>query len=73
MIRVIPKKKALMTIHLVRRNVKSVPLVAEETLAPIEKQDSTGHDLGLRMSKSSSPFEELGSMILRGYCGARRF
>ena len=71
MICVIPKKKALMTMHLVRRKVRSVPWVAEETLAPIGKQDSTGHDLGPRTSKSSSPFEEQSSMILRGYYGAR--
>ena len=57
--------------HLVRRNVKSVPWVAEEALAPIGKQDSTGHDLGPWTSKSSSPPKEQGSMILRGYCGAR--
>ena len=59
--------------HLVRWNVKSVPSVVEETQAPIGKPDSTGHDLGPRMSKSSSPSEEPGNMILRGYCGARRF
>ena len=35
------------------------------------EQDSTGHDIGLRTSKSSSPSEEPGSMILRGYCGAK--
>ena len=58
--------------HLVRWNVKSVPWVAEETLAPIGKQDSTSYDSGLRASKSSSPPKEPGSMILRGYCGARR-
>ena len=58
-----------MTMHLVRRSAKSVPWVAEETLAPIGKQDSTGHDLGPRTSKSSSPFEEQSSMILRGYVG----
>ena len=68
-IRVIPKKKALMTMHLVRRNVRSVPWVAGETLAPIGKQDSTGYDLGPRTSKSSSPPEEPDNMILRGYCG----
>ena len=58
--------------HLVRRNVRSMPWVAEETLAPIGKQDSIGHDLGPRKSKSSSLSEEPGSMILRGYCGVRR-
>ena len=62
-----------MTMHLVRQNVRCVPWVAEETMAPIRKQDSTGHDIGPRMSKSSSPSEEPGNMILRGYCGARRF
>ena len=35
------------------------------------EQDSTGHDVGPRTSKSSSPSEESGSMILRGYCGAK--
>ena len=60
-----------MTMHLVRRNVKSVPWVAEEALAPIGKQDSTGHDVGLRTSKSSSPSEDSDSRILRGYCGAK--
>ena len=35
------------------------------------EQDSTGHDIGLRTSKSSSPSEEPGIMILRGYCGAK--
>ena len=57
--------------HLVRRNARSVPWVGEETLTPIGEQDLTGHDIGLRTSKSSSPFEEPGSMILRGYCGAK--
>ena len=47
----------------------SVLWVAEETLAPIGKQDSTDHDLGLRTSKSSSSSKEPGSMILRGYVG----
>ena len=62
-----------MTMHLVRRSAKSVPWVDKETLTPIGKQDSTGHDVGPRTSKSSSPSEEPGSMILRGYCEARRF
>ena len=66
------KKKTLMTMHLVRRNVRSMPWVAKETLAPIGKQDSTSHNLGPRTSKSSSSSKESGSMILRGYCGARR-
>ena len=47
--------------------------VDEETLAPIGKQDSTGHDVGPRTSKSSSPSEDLDSRILRGYCGAKGF
>ena len=38
---------------------------------PIGEQDSTSHDIGPRISKSSSPSEEPGSMILRGYCGAK--
>ena len=61
-----------MTMHLVCQNVKSMPWVARETLAPIGKQDSTDYDLGSRTSKSSSPPEEPGNMILRGYCGAER-
>ena len=60
-----------MTMHPVHRNARSVPWAGEETLAPIGEQDSTGHDVGPRTSKSSSPFEEPGSMILRGYCGAK--
>ena len=47
--------------------------VDEETLAPIGKQDSTGHDVGLRTSKSSSPSEDPDSRILRGYCGAKGY
>ena len=49
--------------HLVRWN---------KTLAPIGKQDSIGYDLGPRTSKSSSPPEEPGSIILKGYCGAQK-
>ena len=60
-------------VHLVRRNARSVPWVVKETLAPMRKQDSTGHDVGPRTSKSSSPSEDPGSMILRGYYRARRF
>ena len=60
-----------MTMHLVRQNAKSVPWVGEGALAPIGEQDSTDHDIGLRTSKSSSPSEEPGSMILRGYCEAK--
>ena len=59
--------------HLVRRNARSMPWVGEETLAPIGEQDSTGHDIGLRTSKPSSPSEEPNSRILRGYCGAEEF
>ena len=57
--------------HLVHRNAKCVPWAGEEALAPIGEQDSTGHDISPRTSKSSSPSEEPGSMILRGYCGAK--
>ena len=57
-----------MTMHLVRRSAKSVSWVDEETLAPIGKQDSTGHDVSSRTSKSSSLSEEPDSRILRGYC-----
>ena len=46
-------------------------MVNEETLAPIGEQDLTGHDIGSRTSKSSSLSEELGGMILKGYCGAK--
>ena len=59
-----------MIMHLVHRNARSVPWVGEE-LAPIGEQDSTCRGIGLRTSKSSSSFEEPGSMILRGYCGAK--
>ena len=61
-----------MITHLVSRNAKSVPWVGKETLAPIGEQDSTSHDIGPRTSKPSSPSEEPGSRILRGYCGAKR-
>ena len=57
--------------YLVHRNARSVPWVGEETLVPIGEQDSTGRGIGLRTSKSSSSSEEPGSMILRGYCGAK--
>ena len=62
--------------HLERQNVRSVPWVAEETLAPIGKQDSTGHDLGPRMSKFSSLSEELGAWfwgVIVGPEGPRGF
>ena len=61
-----------MTVHLVHRNTRSVPWAGEEALAPIGEQDSTGPDIGPRISKSSSLPEEPGSRILRGYCGAKR-
>ena len=60
-----------MTMHLVRRSARSVPWADEETLTPIGKQDSTGHDVGPRMSKSSFSSEDPNSRILRGYCGAK--
>ena len=57
--------------HLVRRNASSVPWAGEEALVPIGEQDSTGHDIGPRTSKSSSPSEEPGNKIFKGYCGAK--
>ena len=60
-----------MTAHLIHRNTRSVPWAGEEALAFIGEQDSTGHDIGPRTSKSSSPSEETDSRILRGYCGAK--
>ena len=60
-----------MTMRLVRRSARNVSWVDEETLAPIGKQDSTGHDVSPRTSKSSSPSEDPDSRILRGYCGAK--
>ena len=62
-----------MAMHLVRRNTRSVPWVAKETLALVGEQDSTDHDVGLRTSKSSSPSEGPDSRILKGYCGAKGF
>ena len=59
--------------HLIRWNARSVPWVGKETLAAIGEQDSTGHDIGPRTSKSSSPPEESGNRILRGYYGAKGF
>ena len=50
-----------------------MPWAGKETLAAIGEQDSTGHDIGPRTSKSSSPSEESGSRILRGYYGAKGF
>ena len=60
-----------MIVHLVCRNARSMPWAGEEALAPIGEQNSTGHDIGPRTSKSSSPSEESSSRILRGYCGAK--
>ena len=60
-----------MIVHLVCRNAKSVPWVGEKALAPIGEQNSIGHDIGPRISKSSSPSEEPDSRILKGYCGAK--
>ena len=60
-----------MAMHLVRQNARSMLWVAEETLALVRVQDSTDHDVSPRTSKSSSPSEKQGSMILRGYCGAK--
>ena len=57
--------------HLVCRNAKSVLWAGKEALAPTGEQHSTGLDMGLRTSKPSSPSEEPGSMILRGYYGAK--
>ena len=62
-----------MTVHLVRRNARSIPWAGGEALAPIGEQDSISHDISPRTSKSSSPSEEPSSRILRGYCGAKGF
>ena len=48
-----------------------MPWAGEKALAPIGEQDSIGHDISPRTSKSSSPSKEPGSKILRGYCGAK--
>ena len=63
--------RVLITAHLVRRNARSVPWAGEEALAPTREQNLTGHDIGPRASKSSSPPEEPDSRILRGYCRAK--
>ena len=60
-----------MTAHLAHRNARSVPWASEEVLALIGGQDLTGHDIGPRTSKSSSPPEEPDSRILRCYYGAK--
>ena len=62
-----------MTVHLIRRNAKSMPWAGEKALAPIGEQDSTSHDIGRRTSKSSSLPKGPNSRILKGYCGAKRF
>ena len=48
-----------------------MPWAGKEALAPTGEQGSTGHDIGPRASKSSSPPEEQDNKILRGYCGAK--
>ena len=60
-----------MTMHLIRRNARSVPWVTEETLALVRTQDSTDRDVGPRTSKSPYSSESPDSRILRGYCGAK--
>ena len=72
----IPKRSALShksinDSDLVCQNARSVPWAGKEALAPIGEQDSIGHDIGSRTSKSSSLSEEPGSRILRAYCGAK--
>ena len=58
-----------MTMHLVRRNTRSVLWASKEALAPTGEQDSTGHDICLRASKSSSPAEDPDNRILSGAKG----
>ena len=70
-IHVIPKEEALMAMHLVRRNARSMPWITEETLAPVRRQNSTDHDVSSRTSKSPSPSESSDNKILRGYCGVK--
>ena len=60
-----------MTMHLIRRNARSVPWVTEETLVPVRRQDSTDRDVGPRTSKSPYSVESPDSRILRGYSGAK--
>ena len=48
-----------------------MPWAGKEALAPIGEQDLTGHDIGPRISKPSSPSEEPNNRILRGYYGAK--
>ena len=65
--------KVLMIARLVHRNGRSVPWAGEKALSLMGEQGLTSHDIGLRTSKSSSPPEEPGVRILRGYCGAKEF
>ena len=65
--------KVLMIACLVHWNAKSVPWAGEKALSLMGEQGSTGRDIGLRTTKSSSPPEEPSSRILRGYCGAKEF
>ena len=58
-----------MAAHLVRRNARSVPWVGEKALVLTREQDPTGHDIGPRASKSSSPAEEPDNRILSGAKG----
>ena len=60
-----------MRMRSVYRNARNVPWADEKALTLLGEQDSTGHDIGLRTSKSSSPSEETDSMILSGYCWAK--
>ena len=62
-----------MAAHLVRRNARSVPWVGEKALVLTREQDPTGHDIGLKASKSSFPPEEPNNKILKGYCEAKGF
>ena len=62
-----------MIARLVHRNGRSVPWAGEKALSLMGEQGLTSHDIGLRTSKSSSPPEEPGVRILRGYCGAKEF
>ena len=60
-----------MTMRLVCQSARSVSWVDKEALAPKGKQNSTGHDVGPRTSKFSSPSEDPDSRILRSYCEAK--
>ena len=48
-----------------------MPWADEKALTLLGEQDSTGHDIGPRISKSSFLLEEPDNRILRGYCGAK--